>query len=170
MVLQLNRFKISFNSTAVNFSNLIFLERYLCSLPHYLTCNLTQSKPFPINSKVAKLTICFQRKLFAFHKQRNQFSGCFYIMTARLVRKWKIQTINQLFHIQNTKHLVLLTFFLTDLIETAGLIVLCKYSLREGKLRRKKSWLYCRLFKNLRFRDFEATVSALWTDCLVLFS
>lgn len=32
-------------------------------------------------------------------------------------------------------------FFLTDLIETAGLIVLCKYSLREGKLRRKKSWL-----------------------------
>lgn len=72
---------------------------------------MTQSKPFPINSKVAKLTICFQRKLFAFHKQRNQFSGCFYIMTARLVWKWKIQTINQLFHIQNTKHLVLLTFF-----------------------------------------------------------
>lgn len=30
-------------------------------------------------------------------------------------------------------------FFLTDLIETAGLIVLCKYSLRAGKLGRKKS-------------------------------
>ena len=29
-------------------------------------------------------------------------------------------------------------FFLTDLIETARLIVLCKYSLREGKSRRKK--------------------------------
>lgn len=28
-------------------------------------------------------------------------------------------------------------FFLTDLIETAGLIVLCKYSLRTGKLRNK---------------------------------
>ena len=107
------------------------LECYSCSLPHYLTCNLTQSKQFPINSKVAKLTICFQRKLFAFHKQRNQFSGCFYIMTARLVRKWKIQTINQLFHIQNTKHLVLLTFFSLTWLKQQGWLCCANIALEK---------------------------------------
>jgi hypothetical protein len=56
-------------------------------------------------------------------------------MTARLFQKLKIQAINQLFHIQNPKHLVILTFFpFTNLIETTGLIVFCKYSLKAGKI------------------------------------
>lgn len=141
----------------------------MCSLPHHLHLQVCPSKPLAINSKVANPIAWPLRKQVTLHKQRNPFPWCFYSTTARLVKTWRIQTISQLCPIQNAKHLVprALCFWLTWLKQQGWLC--CANIAPEREKAGVKNLDFIVDFPEISDSEIETVVSAIWTDCLLLF-